>query len=409
MREFGMIKDYFYLAYRSAKNRKLRSWLTMLGIFIGIAAVVALISLSQGLQRAISEQFVNLGSDKVIVQGKGSGFGPPGTGVEVPLTKSDLEVIESVSGVDNAVGRLIRSVKMKFNEEVKYSYLISMPDDKEDIDLAVEANNYKIGQGRLLSKGDLYKVMIGSDFAEDFFEQSLFLRDKVLIEDVEFKVVGILKKSGNPQQDQTLVIPEAAFREILDIDEDFDMIAVKVGSGEDLNAVTEKVKKELRQSRDVEEGKEDFTVETPGDILATLTTILMIVEGVLIGIAAISLLVGGIGIMNTMYTSVLERTKEIGIMKATGAQRGQILLLFLVESGFLGLFGGIIGVLLGLGISKLVELIAFQIYGTYLIQASFDPLVMIGALLFAFLVGAFSGMFPARQAAKLKPVDALRK
>ena len=221
--------------------------------------------------------------------------------------------------------------------------------------------------------------------------------------------MGILKKSGNPQQDQALVIPEASFREVADIPTAFDMIPVKISSGEDLNIVTEKIKKDLRKSRDVEEGKEDFTVETPGDILATLTTILMIVQGVLIGIAAISLLVGGIGIMNTMYTAVLERTREIGIMKATGARREQIMLLFLVESGFLGIFGGIIGVLLGLGISKLVETIAFQVYGSYLIQASFDQLVIIGALLFAFFVGAFSGLFPARQAAKLKPVDALRR
>ena len=404
-----MIKDYFHLAYRSARNRKLRSWLTMLGIFIGIAAVVALISLSQGLQNAIAEQFVNLGSDKVIVQAKGSGYGPPGTGVEVPLTKSDLSVIEDVDGVDNAVGRLIRSVKLEFNEEVKYSYLVSMPEDDEDIDLTIEVNNYKISQGRLLGKGDLYKVMVGSDFAEDFFDKSIQIRDQIKIDEVEFKVVGILKKSGNPQQDQALVIPEASFREVADIPTAFDMIPVKISSGEDLNIVTEKIKKDLRKSRDVEEGKEDFTVETPGDILATLTTILMIVQGVLIGIAAISLLVGGIGIMNTMYTAVLERTREIGIMKATGARREQIMFLFLVESGFLGIFGGIIGVLLGLGISKLVETIAFQVYGSYLIQASFDQLVIIGALLFAFFVGAFSGLFPARQAAKLKPVDALRR
>ncbi|MBU1974539.1 MAG: ABC transporter permease, partial [Nanoarchaeota archaeon] len=393
-----MIKDYFRLAYRSAKNRKLRSWLTMLGIFIGIAAVVALISLSQGLQNAIAEQFVSLGSDKIIVQAKGSGFGPPGTGVEVPLTKKDLAAIEKVSGVDVAVGRLVRAVKTEFNEEVKYSYAASLPEDKEDIDLAVEANNYKIGSGRLLSKGDLYKVMIGYDFAEDFFDTSLVLRDTVLIEDQGFKVVGILKKSGNPQQDSTLVIPEAAFRNIVGVEEDYDIIPIQIASGENLDTVTERVKKELRNYRDVEEGKEDFTVETPGDILATLTTILLIVQGVLIGIAAISLLVGGIGIMNTMYTAVLERTKEIGIMKATGAKRNQILALFLIESGFLGIFGGLIGVSLGMGISKLVEIIAFQIYGSYLIQASFDPIVIIGALLFSFTVGAMSGLFPARQA-----------
>ena len=404
-----MIKDYFKLAYKSAKQRKMRSWLTMIGIFIGIAAVVALVSLSQGLQTAIGEQFVSLGSDKIIVQGISSGFGPPGTGVEVPLTKDDEEVIGKVKGVDNVVGRLVRSVKVEFNEQVEYSYAASMPKDSEDIALAIEANNYKIGQGRLLKKGDKYKVMIGHNFAEDFFDKSLLLRDKVLIEDVDFKVVGILKKSGNPQQDETLVIPEAAFREILGVEETFDIIPAKIGAGEDVGLITERVKKELRKHRDVEEGKEDFTIETPESLLATLTTILLIVQGVLVGIAAISLVVGGIGIMNTMYTAVLERTKEIGIMKAIGARNWEILSVFIIEAGMLGLVGGIIGVSIGFGISKSVELIAFQIYGSFLIKADFNLGLLVGMLMFGFIVGALSGALPAKQAAALKPVDALRK
>lgn len=404
-----MLKDFFKLAYRSAKKRKVRSWLTMLGIFIGIAAVVSLISLSQGLQEAIAQQFVSLGSDKIIIQGVSSGFGPPGTGVEVPITTDDEEVIEKVKGIDLALGRLIRSLRVEFKEEVVYSYIVTIPDDNEEIKLAIEANNYNIEQGRLLQKGDKYKVMLGSNIAEDTFDRSLILRDVINIEGQDFKIIGILKKSGNPQQDISIVAPEEAVREILDIEEDFDIIPAKVMAGEDVAIVTERVKKALRKHREVEEGKEDFTVETPENILATLNTILMIIQGVLVGIAAISLVVGGIGIMNTMYTAVLERTKEIGIMKATGAKNSQIQTLFLIESGILGMFGGLIGVLLGFGIGKTVELVAFQIYESYLIQASFSPLVLIGALLFAFFVGAISGWFPSRQAARLKPVDALRK
>jgi putative ABC transport system permease protein len=404
-----MIKDYFKLAYQGASHRKLRSWLTMIGIFIGIAAVVALMSLSQGLQNAISEQFVSLGSDKIIIQAAGSGFGPPGTGAEVPLTKKDLEVIDKTKGIDIALGRLVRSVPLEFKDEIKYGYVASLPEDDEEIDLAIEANNYKIDMGRLLKKGDKYKIMIGSDFADDFFDLGLQLRDKLEIEGQSFKVIGILKKSGNPQQDGTLVVPEAALREVLEIEEEYDIIPAKVGAGESVTAVTESVKKELRKSRDVEEGKEDFTVQTPESLLSTLNTIMAIVQGVLVGIAAISLLVGAIGIMNTMYTAVVQRTREIGIMKALGARRESILSLFLIESGFLGLFGGAIGVTIGFGISKLVEVVAFQIYGSYLIKADFNLSLMIGMLLFGFFIGAMSGWFPARQAAKLHPVDALRK
>ncbi len=387
----------------------MRSWLTMIGIFIGIAAVVALISLSQGLQEAIGEQFIKLGSDKLIVQGISSGFGPPGTGVEAPLTEKDLEVVEKVKGVDNVIGRLIRSAKMEYKDEVKYSFVVTMPKENEDIALTIEVNDYQVNQGRLLKKGDKFVAMVGSGFAEDFFETKLLLRDKIQIEDVDFKVVGLLKKSGNPQQDETIVIPEEGMRAIFGLKDVYDIIPAKISSGEDMDLAAERIKKALRKHRDVEEGKEDFTVETPGSILATLTTILLIVQGVLVGIAGISLVVGGIGIMNTMYTAVLERTKEIGIMKATGARDRQILFLFLVESGMLGMFGGLIGVSMGFGISKLVEYVAFQIYGSFLIKASVNLMVMFGALMFAFMVGAASGVFPARQAAKLKPVDALRK
>jgi putative ABC transport system permease protein len=129
---------------------------------------------------------------------------------------------------------------------------------------------------------------------------------------------------------------------------------------------------------------------------------------VLVGIAAISLLVGGIGIMNTMYTSVVERTREIGIMKSVGARNSAILIIFLIESGLLGLLGGAIGVLAGLGLSKIAEVVAFQ-YGVESLQAYMGAPLIIGALAFAFIIGSLSGTLPARQAAMLSPVDALRK
>ena len=132
------------------------------------------------------------------------------------------------------------------------------------------------------------------------------------------------------------------------------------------------------------------------------------VEVVLIGIAAISLLVGGIGIANTMYTAVVERTKEIGIMKSIGAQNKDILLIFVIESGLLGLAGGAVGIAFGIGLSKLVEYLAFAFLGTSLVKAFFPWYLIVGSLVFSFLIGTISGFFPAKQAASLKPVDALR-
>jgi len=404
-----MLKDYFHLAYQSAKKRKIRSWLTMIGIFIGIAAVVALISLSSGLKNAVAQQFVSLGSDKLIVQAAGGGFGPPGTAVPVLLTVKDKNTVEKVSGIDITVGRLIRVVQLEFEDEVKYTYAVTMPDDDEEKDLVMEVNNYQIEEGNFFDKDNALEVVVGRTFADEFFERAVELRDRIVVQSEIFKVVGILEKSGNPQQDSALVIPEGSLRSLLDITEDFDLIASKVQVGENVDRVSENIKQELRKSRNVEEGKEDFTVQTPQQVVAILDNILLIIQGVLIGIAAISLVVGGIGIMNTMYTAVVERTKEIGILKAIGATNSNIQLLFMIESGFLGFFGGLIGVILGFSIAKLVEFIAFQQFGSPLIKAQITFTLLFGSLFFAFIVGAASGALPARQAARLKPVEALRK
>ena len=186
------------------------------------------------------------------------------------------------------------------------------------------------------------------------------------------------------------------------------MLIAKVSAGVKPLAGAEKIEKALRKSRNVEEGQEDFSVQTTEELMETYNDILNIVNIVLIGIAAISLLVGGIGIMNTMYTAVIERTKEIGIMKAIGARNSSIMILFVIESGILGALGGAIGVAIGMAFSKLVEVIATAALQTALLQAYFPWYLIVGSLAFAFIVGTISGLLPARQAALLKPVDALR-
>ena len=408
-----MIKDYLKVGISNLFHRKLRSWLTMVGIFIGIAAVVALISLGQGMKEAIGNVFLNIGSDKLVVRAK-SGLqfsGPPGSSSASNLTAHDIDVIKRVKGVEEVGARLIKPAKLEFSKEVRFYFAASMPDDEEGRRLITEVNRYEIESGRLLKKGDRFKIFIGSNVANKgvFKKKNIELGNTIKINSAEFEVVGILKKSGNPQQDRVVIVPEDTLREFLRIDEKkVDVIAVKVQKGVDVNKVAEEIEKAMRRDRDLEIGKEDFELSTPQQILATLDNILTIAQIVLVGIAAISLLVGGIGIANTMYTAVVERTKEIGIMKSVGAQNKDIMLIFLIESGLLGLTGGAIGIAIGIGLSKLVEFLAFKFLGTSLIKAFFPWYLIIGALLFSFLVGAISGLLPARQAASLKPVDALR-
>ncbi len=402
-----MIRDYFRLALTNIFSRKIRSWLTMIGIFIGIAAVVGLISLGQGLQSAVNEQFSIIGADKIIIQAKSAGFGPPGSHSAKQISIEDLETIKKIKGVKNAAGRLLKTGRIEFNDEVRNQFIASEPQD-EGVEIVNEFNNYKALYGRLLKKSDKNKAMVGKNFNRDIFSKPVKVGNKININDKKFDVVGILDTIGDPGRDGSIVINEKDFRDLYNLDKEYSVLVAKVDSKDMVNKVTDDIKKELRRKRNQKEGKEDFEVQTPEQLLSSFNSLLNIVQVVLIGIAAISLLVGGIGIMNTMYTSVLERTKEIGIMKAIGAKNKDILLLFLLESGLLGVCGGIIGVLIGIGLSKGVELITTQVFGTNLIKADVNFMIIGGALAFSFFVGIISGVFPAKKAADLTPVDALR-
>jgi putative ABC transport system permease protein len=402
-----MLKDYFIIAFGSLRKRFLRTSLTMIGIFIGIAAVVALISLGQGMQDAINQQFASVGADKVIVQGASAGFGPPGQDTSGIVDDHDLGIVRKVAGVSRAAGRLLRSVTIEYADQTTTSFAASLPEEPEDRDLVVEANNLKVAHGRLLKAADRKKTMVGNNYwARKEFDKPVEVGAKLLVNGVQFEVVGLLQKIG-AGRDDSIVINEEDLRELLSEPDQFSAVVAQAAEGEIPAQVADRISRALRRDRHQKEGFEDFTVETSEELIGAINTILGVVQAVFVGIALISLLVGGIGIMNTMYTSVLERTRDIGVMKAIGARNRDVLGLFLIESGMLGLAGGVIGVLIGMALSKTVEIAAQGFIGNVL-QASFPWTLILGALAFSFVVGVISGVFPARQASKLPPVEALR-
>jgi putative ABC transport system permease protein len=407
-----MIEDYFKLAINSLTKRRLRSWLTMLGIFIGIAAVVSLISLSQGMQNAINDQFKKLGADKVSIQlaGGGEGTGAPSTGAA--LTDSDADSIRKVLGVEAVSGRLLEMGKISYNRITRYTYLGGLDLGQEDLKILDGTGFTDLQEGRFLRTSDNFKIVVGNNYIteDNPFKKAIRLGSVITINNVPFEVVGILKKSGTFFIDSTIVMKKGTLRDMYNLkNKEETVIAARIQQGADINQVAADIEKKLRRTRNVEEGKEDFSVSTPQQILNSFLTIFNIVTGVVIGIAAISLLVGGVGIMNTMYTAVLERTREIGILKAIGARNSDVLILFLIESGLLGMAGGIIGVLLGLALSKTVEIVAAGYLGSTIIKASMDLWLIFGALSFSFIVGSLSGILPAIQAATMHPVDALKR
>jgi putative ABC transport system permease protein len=404
-----MFKDYLKLAWENITHRKIRSWLTIIGIVIGIAAVVALISLGAGLKLAVANQFNILGAERITIQAKGLQNGPPGTSVANPLTTQDLKLIQNTAGVEVAAGRIIQTSIVEVKKKTYITYIGSIPENPAEREWINEVGNIEIEHGRALTPSDRYKITIGNDYHEkQRFGVNLNVGDKITIQGKEFEVVGIHEKKGAFTVDGIISMNEKVVREIYENSDRHSIIVAKANNINDIDRVSDNIKKELRRSRSLKEGKEDFSVETNQQAFSSISNILNIVTVLLTGIASISLVVGGVGILNTMYTAILERRREIGIMKAIGAKNSDIFTLFFIESGIIGLIGGIVGIILGIILAKIVELIGQAALGTSLLQATFSPTLLIGALLFSFIVGSIAGTSPALGAAKMNPVDALR-
>ncbi len=405
-----MIFDYFRIAFSNLTRRKLRSWLTVIGIFIGIMAVVGLVSLSQGMENALLSEFKKLGTNRIVISPGGAGMGPvSGTFSATVFTEEDYDEVKNLRGIDMSASVYSESGYITFKEETKQKLVWGFPVDSERIEFYKTQSMFDIAQGRMFSPGDKYKALIGWEIANEFFDDDIKVGRTIKINGVPFEIIGIHKKTGGlASADDAIRIPKDAAREVFAEPDKITAIFMRVREGFDVEEVAENAERKLRRLRDVDEGEEDFSVQTSAQVIATFEEILGVVQAVLVGLAAISLLVGGIGIMNTMYTSVVERTREIGIMKSVGARNSTIMMIFLIESGLLGAVGGAIGVLLGLGIGKAAEIVAMQFDITSLQAYTGVPLI-IGAMLFAFVVGAVAGTLPAIQASKLHPVDALRK
>jgi putative ABC transport system permease protein len=400
-----MIEEYFKIALRNLKKRKLRTWLTMIGIFVSIATIFMLVSLSLGLQGAVEEEFEKLGADKFFVQPSTGFLGPPGSIDYVILEEKDAKTIERVSGVKDVLRTIAGNAKVEFNDRIRYMMVWGMT---TETNLFAETGNYDIEEGDFVKEGD-NKINLGNlHKTGNLWGKPVRVGNKITINDQDFKVKGIWELIGNPDDDQMVLLDEDVFRELFDIPERVDWIVVQVQEGEDVNDVAERTEIKLRKSRGLTEKTQDFMILTPEELLGSFQDILNIITAFLAGVAAISLVVGGIGIANTMYTSVLERTREIGVMKAIGARNRDVLLIFLIESGLLGLVGAMIGVALGFGISKGIAYVAAAQLQTTLLQAAAPLYLILGCLAFGFLIGAISGTLPALQASKTKVVDALR-
>lgn len=404
-----MIGDYFALAFKNLKHRGIRSWLTLLGIFIGVTAVVALISLGSGLKLAVASQFGVSSTEIITVQASGIQYGPPGSGAVTPLNIKDVEAIEKLSSVKLAVRRNIRTIKFEYKDIVLFAYTASVADGEERKFIYEEMDAEPL-MGRFLKDGDVGKVVVGYNYyAQDkgWGDKKLIPGKNILLQDKNFEVIGVMEKKGSFILDNAVMMNDKDMKDLLLYGDEVDLIAVQPTDKNKIDKTKEDIEKLMRKRRDVKVGEEDFEVSTPEASLSTVNSVLSGVQAFIVIIASISIFIGAIGIINTMTTSVLERKKEIGIMKAIGAKNSQIFLQFFIESGMLGLIGGIVGVVFGtilgvVGISGINNFLGADL------KPSIDIFLISSALGGSFMIGAIAGIVPAMRAAKLNPVEALK-
>ncbi|HLA23045.1 MAG TPA: ABC transporter permease [Candidatus Nanoarchaeia archaeon] len=385
------------------KKRKTRSILTIFSILIGITTIFIFVSFGFGLYNYINSFVSDSSADKITIQPRG--IGAPGLDDTFALTEDDLKAVEKTSGVYEASGLRFTVTEISQGSTKKYVFASGLDPKKE---LFTELSNVEIFKGRNLEKNERGKVILGHNYLVEnkIFSKALDINDNIKIEGENLKIVGFYESLGNPQDDSSVYMTNTQFKEIYNDSRGYSMIIARVDTT-NIPQVINNVEKELRSSRNLEEGKEDFFVASFEDLLETYTSALGFVIGFVILIALISVIVSAINTSNTMITSVLERTSEIGVLKSIGARNIEVFNLFLFESGVLGFISGILGVLGGFLFTEIARKILFNLGWSFL-APYYSVELFVGCVLFATITGAISGVVPAINASRVNPVEALR-
>lgn len=384
------------------KRNKVRTFLTSLGITVGVFSVVILIALGLGLKNYIQGQFESLGANLLIIfpgnvfgEGSGSGgnFGAGFAG-GASFDEKDLKTLSRVPDVISVVPLFTKSLVLETGKE---KTLGSVNGTNEE---AFKILNIEIAEGKLFTKGDVLgktkKAVLGYTLAEKLFtDPALAVGKTVKANDQRYKVIGVAKKKGDRQMDSGAFVPYTSTFGNLNPEKTFFTLYLAASSDKTIQTVKAGAKEALLKRYK----EDDFSVTEQSQILSSINSIFGIINGVLIAIGSISLFVGGIGIMNIMYSTVTERTKEIGIRRAIGATEKDILTQFLSESIALSLFGGVAGLLLAVIVVIIMR---------FFFPASINAVAVIVAIVVSSAIGIFFGIFPARRAANLSPIDAIR-
>ncbi len=401
-----MLIETIKLSLKTIFRNALRSGLTVLGVVIGVAAVIVMVTLGQGTTAQVTSDVAKLGSNLLMVRPGQAGAGPASASADTRnFTARDVEAIATqIQGV-NVVAPAVNSAMTAIFGNLNHAQSVTGTDNSYLV-----ARDWTIASGREFSDSELRAgsavCILGATVREALFDSSDPIGETIRLKQISCRVIGTLGAKGasgfGTDQDDVILMPLKTVQRRITGKPDIPMIFVEVEDGYDTAVVQADIVALLRERRGIGDGeRDDFNVIDMAQIASMLSSVSGVLTGLLSAVAGVSLLVGGIGIMNIMLVSVTERTREIGIRLAIGAQQNQVLMQFLVEAIVLSLFGGMIGIALGLGIAALG--------GIWLnIPFVLNPTIIAIAFIFSAMVGVVFGYFPARRAARLDPIEALR-
>lgn len=399
------LRERFDYALHNLRYRQLRTWLTVLGIVVGIASIIILVGLAGGLKASVEKRLSQFDASTIIIMPTNlekSGFTgfssiTPTTG---KLYERDYLKVKNVEGV--------KSITRIINNRAPVAYrgkIISSSIYAVEPEVFKETASFTVGEGRFLTDADRGAAVLGYSVAHDSFDEEINVGSTIEVAGRKYQVVGILEKTGSSftQFDNAIFIQfdegRTIFSDLLLPNEISSMRAV-VAPGYDVGEVRDRIEQVLLNTHKVHEEDKDFSVIDSTTIGEQVNSIINILTIFLAAVAIISLLVGAIGVSNTMFMAVMERTHEIGVLKAIGATKGDILLTFLIESGMIGFVGGIIGIILGIMFS-----VVLWIFG---VETMITPELVVASSLFAFAVGMAAGLIPAKNASDVPAIEALR-
>ena len=401
-----MLWETVKLALSSIRRNVLRSVLTLLGIVIGVGAVIAMVTLGNGASSKVQENLAKLGSNMLIVRPGQTTFGPGGSTDARSFDERDVTALKNdLSGIRGVAPTAQKQMKVVFGA-LNYDATVTGTNSDWFI-----VQDWVLEDGRVFSESELRAgssvCVIGATLTRELFGAQDPIGERLRIGNFSCEVIGKMAPKGQSafgtDQDAILVLPMRTYHRRIAGNTRIGTISISVTEAADIPRVQRDAEDVLRERRRIMPGEEDdFTIRDLTQILATMASTTAILTGLLGAVAAVSLLVGGIGIMNIMLVSVTERTREIGIRLAIGAMERQVLTQFLVEAVVLALFGGLIGIAIGLGIAAA---------GSAVMDVPFNADLKVIALAFAVsaLIGVIFGFFPARRAARLDPIEALRR